>query len=62
MRMKEEQFSLDSLKECKFLIPMRLHVQLHRHRVLTGQAISETVSRALDTYLEEILPDNEQQV
>ena len=54
--MSQDMFALDAVKECKFLIPVQLHVQLHRHRVLTGQAISSTVSEALDAYLNRVLP------
>jgi hypothetical protein len=46
-----------NIKECKFLIPARLHVLLHKHRVLTGKSISGTVSAALEAYLDELLPD-----
>lgn len=54
--MNDDVLSLDAVKECKFLIPVNLHVLLHRHRVLTGQSISETVSRALEDYLQQVLP------
>ncbi len=54
--MNQDMFALDAVKECKFLIPVQIHVQLHRHRVLTGQSISSTVSEALNDYLNQVLP------
>ncbi len=48
--------SLDDLKECKFHIPLHLHLKLHRHRLLSKQSISDTVSKALDQYFQASLP------
>lgn len=39
-----------SPKELKAKIPVRLHLQLHSIKVLTGRPICETVTQALDEY------------
>lgn len=37
-------------KEVKVKIPMDHHVRLHSMKVLTGKAISDTVTEALEAY------------
>jgi hypothetical protein len=37
-------------KEVKVKIPMAHHVRLHSMKVLTGKAISDTVTEALEAY------------
>lgn len=45
--------SLESLREIKVRIPARLHVHLHRLRILEGTGIAETITNALTAYFEQ---------
>ncbi|MGB0653536.1 MAG: hypothetical protein ACPGQL_10085 [Thermoplasmatota archaeon] len=42
---------------CKFQVPLHLHLELHRHRLLSGHSVSDTVSDALEAYFEAHLPE-----
>lgn len=42
-------------KELKVQIPMELYLKLHQHKILHGALLSEVVSDALQSYLEEEL-------
>ena len=55
---RPQERDLDALREFKVQIPLSLHFELHRRRLLTGHAISDTVNRALETYLESRAPDD----
>ena len=50
---------LDASREFKVQIPLYLHYELHRRRLLTGKSISNSVSDALTQYLERHLPDDD---
>lgn len=43
---------MEELKEVKFVIPVKHHVNLHSWKLLQNETISETVSRALNEYFE----------
>jgi len=48
--MIEEKRNLERVKEVKVKIPINYHIKLHSMKVLTGKAISDTVTEALDAY------------
>ncbi|MCA1813635.1 MAG: hypothetical protein LC624_06755 [Halobacteriales archaeon] len=41
---------MDRVKEVKVKIPINYHIKLHSMKVLTGKAISDTVTEALEAY------------
>jgi hypothetical protein len=43
---------LSELKEVKFQIPMRQHVNLHSYKLIMNQSISETVAAALKEFFD----------
>lgn len=45
-----ERKQLESVKEVKVKIPLNYHIKLHSMKVLTGKAISDTVTEALEAY------------
>lgn len=47
---------LDNLREFKVHVPLRLHLRLHQHRLLTGTSLSRTMEQALARYFEKHLP------
>ncbi len=56
--MQEED--LDRMREFKVHVPLSLHLRLHRHRLLTGTSLSQTMSDALERYFERHLPPDAQ--
>ncbi len=48
---------LDRLREFKVHVPLSTHLQLHRHRLLTGQSLSRTMEEALDAYFQKHYPE-----
>lgn len=48
---------LDSMREFKVHVPLRLHLRLHQHRLLTGTSLSRTMEAALGRYFEKHLPE-----
>lgn len=44
-----------SLREMKVKIPVHQHIRLHALKIRDGQAISETVERALSEYFDRYL-------
>lgn len=45
-----ERKTIDRVKEVKVKIPINYHIKLHSMKVLTGKAISDTVTEALQAY------------
>jgi hypothetical protein len=45
-----ERKPIDRVKEVKVKIPLNYHIKLHSMKVLTGKAISDTVTEALEAY------------
>jgi hypothetical protein len=45
-----ERKPVESVKEVKVKIPINYHIKLHSMKVLTGKAISDTVTEALEAY------------
>jgi hypothetical protein len=45
-----ERKQMDRVKEVKVKIPINYHIKLHSMKVLTGKAISDTVTEALEAY------------
>lgn len=43
---------LEQLKEVKFVIPVKHHVNLHSWKLLQNETISDTVARALEEYFD----------
>ncbi len=61
--MADEQFGgadLDHMREFKVHVPLRLHLRLHQHRLLTGTSLSNTMEMALAQYFEKHLPQDNQ--
>ncbi len=50
---------LDKMREFKVHVPLSLHLRLHRHRLLTGTSLSQTMSDALERYFEKHLSPGE---
>ncbi len=50
---------LDRLREFKVHVPLSTHLQLHRHRLLTGKSLSKTMEEALDAYFDKHYPGEE---
>ncbi len=50
---------LDRMREFKVHVPLSLHLRLHRHRLLTGTSLSQTMSDALEAYFEKHLRPGE---
>lgn len=46
----EERKPVERVKEVKVKIPINYHIKLHSMKVLTGKAISDTVTEALEAY------------
>ncbi|HET6398637.1 MAG TPA: hypothetical protein VFH47_03700 [Candidatus Thermoplasmatota archaeon] len=44
-------------REFKVHIPLHLHFELHRQRLITGASISDTMERALQAYLAARVPE-----
>lgn len=57
MNVDDEDLAED--KQLKVKLPLRMHLRLHSVKVLTGETISDQVSEALASYLEDMdgLPD-----
>lgn len=55
----QEDEDLDQLREFKVHVPLSLHLRLHRHRLLSGVSLSQTMSNALERYFENHLPAGE---
>lgn len=53
----EQHDDLDQMREFKVHVPLSLHLRLHRHRLLTGTSLSQTMQDALNRYFENHLPD-----
>ncbi len=47
---------LDHVREFKVHVPLRLHLRLHQHRLLTGTSLSTTMETALGNYFDKHLP------
>ena len=47
---------LDNLREFKVHVPLRLHLRLHQHRLLTGTSLSHAMADALSKYFDKHLP------
>jgi hypothetical protein len=47
---------LGSMREFKVHVPLRMHLRLHQHRLLTGTSLSASMGQALDAYFETRLP------
>lgn len=45
-----ERKPVHHVKEVKVKIPINYHIKLHSMKVLTGKAISDTVTEALEAY------------
>lgn len=45
-----ERKPVERVKEVKVKIPINYHIKLHSMKVLTGKAISDTVTEALEAY------------
>ncbi len=61
--MTDEQFGgedLDHMREFKVHVPLRLHLRLHQHRLLTGTSLSNTMEMALARYFDKHLPQENQ--
>ena len=56
--MIEEKKQLERVKEVKVKIPINYHIKLHSMKVLTGKAISDTVTEALDAYFTQMRAPN----
>lgn len=56
--MIEERRNLERVKEVKVKIPINYHIKLHSMKVLTGKAISDTVTEALDAYFTQMRAAN----
>jgi hypothetical protein len=54
-----EDDDLDRMREFKVHVPLSLHLRLHRHRLLTGTSLSQTMSDALGRYFDKHLPEGE---
>jgi hypothetical protein len=50
---------LDRMREFKVHVPLSLHLRLHRHRLLSGTSLSQTMSDALARYFERHLQPGE---
>lgn len=48
---------LERLREFKVHVPLRLHLQLHRQRLIHGTTLSATMQHALDDYFAKHLPE-----
>lgn len=48
---------MDELKEVKFVIPVKHHVNLHSWKLLQNESISSTVARALEEYFKRHAPE-----
>lgn len=51
-----EKKRVDRVKEVKVKIPINYHIKLHSMKVLTGKAISDTVTEALEAYFGHLRP------
>lgn len=54
--MNDNDEELDSMREFKVHVPLRLHLRLHQHRLLTGTSLSHTMEAALAKYFDKHLP------
>lgn len=53
-----EHEDLNNTREFKVHVPLRLHLRLHQHRILTGTSLSQTMRNALERYFDKHLPED----